>query len=137
LAVNQHPQATFYGDSWCPESADGEPPCFNSSEFGIVDYGHRPTPDVYLTSALETNGVWNSSVYANADFDALVKDYQAAIDVQGQKTAIGSIQQHLWENVPAIYPYFFDYLSATRAGVEGIVFTPLGHIIVNGASLSG
>ena len=136
LAVNQHPQATFYGDSWCPESAEGEPPCFNSSEFGIVDYGHRPTPDVYLTSALETNGVWNSSVYANADFDALVKDYQGAIDVAGQKTAIGQIQTHLWENVPAIYPYFFDYLSATRAGVEGIVFTPLGHIIVNGASLS-
>ena len=137
LAVNQHPQATFYGDSWCPESAEGEPPCLNADEFGIVDWGHRPTPDVYLTSALETNGVWNASVYANADFDALVKSYQAAVDVAGQTSAISQIQKHLWENVPASYPYFFDYLSATRAGVEGVVFTPLGHILLNGASVSG
>ena len=137
VAVNQHPQATFYSDSWCPESAEGEAPCFNASDFGIIDWGHRPTPDVFLTSALETNGVWNASVYANADFDALVKDYQGAIDVAGQKTAIGSIQKHLWDNVPASYPYFFDYLSATRVGVEGITFTALGHIIVNGASLTG
>ncbi len=136
LSVNQFPQATFYGDSWCPESAEGQPPCFNSSEFGIVDYGHRPTPDVYLTSALETNGVWNSSVYANAEFDGFVKDYQAAIDVAGQKAAIGKIQAHLNENLPAIYPYFFDYLSATRVGLDGMVFTPLGHVITNGASLS-
>ena len=137
LAVNQHPQATFYGDSWCPERAEGEPPCFNADQFGIVDWGHRPTPDVYLTSALETNGVWNASVYANADFDALVKSYQQAVDVAGQTSAISQIQKHLWENVPASYPYFFDYLSATRAGVEGVVFTALGHIIIHGASLSG
>ena len=137
LAVDQHPQATFYGDSWCPESAEGEPPCFNSSEFGIVDYGHRPTPDVYLTSALETNGVWNSSVYANAEFDALVKQYQGAIDVASQKSAIGQIQKHLWENVPASYPYFFDYLAATKAELQGVTFSALGHILLNQASLSG
>ena len=137
LAVNQHPQATFYGDSWCPESDEGEPPCLNADEFGIVDWGHRPTPDVYLTSALETNGVWNASVYANAEFDALVKSYQSAVDVAGQKSAISQIQKHLWENVPASYPYFFDYLAATRAGVDGVVFTALGHIILNGASVSG
>ena len=76
-------------------------------------------------------------VYANADFDALVNSYQAAVDVAGQTSAISQIQKHLWENVPASYPYFFDYLSATRAGVEGVVFTPLGHILLNGASVSG
>ncbi len=29
-------------------------PCDNSAEFGIVDYGHRPVPDVYFGSALAT-----------------------------------------------------------------------------------
>jgi peptide/nickel transport system substrate-binding protein len=136
LQVNQHPNSTFYGDSWCPESTGDEPPCINADEFGIVDWGHRPVPDVYLTSALQTNGVWNASVYANEDFDALVTQYQASVTVEDQKSAIGQIQKHLWENVPASYPYFFDFLSATRTGVEGLTFTALGHIVLNGASLS-
>ncbi len=56
---------TFYGAQWCPaEPAD--PPCSGAAELGIVDYGHRPTPDVFLNAALKTNGVWNSSQYSNA-----------------------------------------------------------------------
>ena len=44
---------TFYGAQWCPaEPAD--PPCSGAAELGIVDYGHRPTPDVYLNAALAT-----------------------------------------------------------------------------------
>jgi peptide/nickel transport system substrate-binding protein len=136
LSVNQHPNSTFYGDSWCPESAEGEAPCFNASEMGIVDWGHRPTPDVFLTSALETNGVWNASVYANADFDALVKEYQAAVNVEGQTAAISQIQKHLWENVPASYPYFFNFLSASRREVDGLVPTALGHVILSGTSVT-
>jgi hypothetical protein len=26
-----------------------DPPCFGAADLGIVDYGHRATPDVYLT----------------------------------------------------------------------------------------
>ena len=61
LEINTQPNSTFYGDSWCPESAEGEPPCFNSDPIGIVDWGHRPVPDVYFTSNLTTGGVWNAS----------------------------------------------------------------------------
>jgi len=136
LSVNQHPNSTFYGDSWCPESAEGEAPCFNASEFGIVDWGHRPTPDVYLTSALQTNGVWNASVYADEGFDALVTEYQSSVDVAGQTAAISQIQQHLWENVPASYPYFFNFLSASRKEVDGLVPTALGHLILSGATVT-
>ena len=59
---------TFYGAQWCPaEPAD--PPCSGAAELGIVDYGHRPTPDVFLNAALKTNGVWNSSQYSNPALD--------------------------------------------------------------------
>ena len=44
---------TFYGTQWCPaEPAD--PPCSGAAELGIVDYGDRPTPDIYLNAALKT-----------------------------------------------------------------------------------
>ena len=38
--------------------------------FGIVDYGHRATPDVFLNSAFKTKGIWNSSQYSSAEFDS-------------------------------------------------------------------
>ena len=46
---------TFYGAQWCPE-APADPPCSGAAELGIVDYGHRATPDVYLNAALKIEG---------------------------------------------------------------------------------
>ena len=69
-------------------------------------------------SALSSGGVWNSSNYANPEFDQELSNYRAAIDVDGQKTAIGRIQQILHEDVPAAYPYFYNYLSGHDASVS-------------------
>ncbi len=133
ITARVHPQDTFYSDSWCP-NGDGPQPCSESSEFGIVDYGHRPVPDVYLTSALQSNAVWNSSAYADSDYDALVTQYQGAFTVDDQKAAISQIQTKLWTDVPAIYPYFYNYLSGHRNNVANMQSTALGHSILTGAS---
>ena len=85
---------TFYGAQWCPaEPAD--PPCSGAAELGIVDYGHRATPDVYLNAALSTGGIWNSSQYSSPEFDALFTEYQAAIGVDAQTAACGKIEEIL------------------------------------------
>ncbi len=36
-----------------------------AADLGIVDYGHRATPDVYLNAALKSKGIWNSSQYGS------------------------------------------------------------------------
>ncbi len=136
VTVETTPQGSFYSDSWCPESGDGEPSCFNSDEFGIVDWGHRPTPDVFLTSALQTGAVWNGSVYASSDYDKLVTAYQVSGDVDAQKKAISDIQKHLHENVPALYCNFRNYLSGYGPRVANARVTALGQPIVSGASLA-
>jgi peptide/nickel transport system substrate-binding protein len=41
--------STFYGAQWCPAEPK-DPPCSGAAELGIVDYGHRATPDVYLNA---------------------------------------------------------------------------------------
>jgi len=134
ITVETTPQANFYSDSWCPDSGEGELTCFNSDEFGIVDWGNRPTPDVFLTSALQSDAVWNASVYANDEYDKLVTDYQGSADVEAQKNAIGKIQAHLHENVPALYCNFRNYLGAYGPGVTGAQVTALGQPIVSRAS---
>ncbi len=133
LSVQVQDNSTFYGDSWCPGGPDDRP-CGDADEFGIVDYGHRPTPDVYFSSALATGGVWNSSNYASDDFDRLLSEYRTSVDVDGQKKAIGEIQKLLHEDTPACYPFFFNYLSGHDSSVSGMISTALGHTIVSSAS---
>ncbi|MGB5759157.1 MAG: ABC transporter substrate-binding protein [Acidimicrobiales bacterium] len=138
LQVNVQSNSTFYGAAWCPgpNASDTTLPCDGSAGFGIVDYGSRPVPDVFLGSALATGGVWNSSNYTNPEFDQLLSEYRRSIDVEGQKTAIGGIQKVLHEDTPACYPYFYDYLSGHDASVSGVEVTPLGHLFLSKAAKS-
>ena len=140
--INVTPNSDFYGEYWCagatwgsqPDTGGPGRPCGASADIGIVDYGHRPTPDVFFGRALETDGDWNSSNYASAEFDGLFKDYQAAVGVDGQKTAVAAIQRLLHEDTPACYPFFFDYLSGHDAGITGVQVTALGHMQLQNAS---
>ena len=140
--VNVTPNSDFYGEYWCtgaswgsqPDTAGPGMPCGASADIGIVDYGHRPTPDIFLGRALQTDGDWNSSNFANGEFDQLFADYQSAVDVDSQKTAVAGIQRLLHDEMPAAYPFFYDYLSAHDASVTGVQVTALGHMQFQGAS---
>jgi len=136
LEVDVQANSTFYGDAWCPGASETDPtqPCAGSGSVGAVDYGHRPIPDIFLSSALSTGGVWNSSNYASDEFDGLLSDYRTAPDVDGQKKAIGAIQKLIHEDQPALYPYFFNFLAGHSEDVSGVQATALGHIVTSKAA---
>jgi peptide/nickel transport system substrate-binding protein len=124
---------TFYGAQWCPpEPAD--PPCSGASELGIVDYGHRATPDVYLNAALATGGVWNSSQYMSPEFDGAFAEFQAAVGVDAQKAACGKIQTILTRDLPILVPYFYNYLAGSSTAFSGVYSSALGQMFVSSAS---
>ncbi len=124
---------TFYGAQWCPaEPAD--PPCSGASELGIVDYGHRSTPDVFLNSALKTKGVWNSSQYGSADFDAAFGEFQSAVGVDAQKAACKKIETILNDEVPIAIPYIYSFLSGNAKTFTGVYSSALGQMFFNQAS---
>jgi peptide/nickel transport system substrate-binding protein len=126
---------TFYGSQWCP-AQPADPPCSGAAELGIVDYGHRPTPDVFLNAALATNGVWNSSQYSSAAFDAAFKEYQVAVDLQAQTVACGKLETILNDDVPVGLPYFYNYLAGHSKKVSGVRVSALGQMFVEKASLA-
>jgi peptide/nickel transport system substrate-binding protein len=124
---------TFYGAQWCPaEPAD--PPCSGAAELGIVDYGHRATPDVYLNAALATNGVWNSSQYASAEFDAAFKTYQEAVGLEEQTAACKTLEELLNDEVPVIVPYFYNYISGFSNKFTGVRVSALGQLFLDQAA---
>jgi len=142
VPIGVTPNSDFYGQYWCagaewgaqPDTGGPTRPCGASADIGIVDYGHRPTPDIFFGRALQTDGDWNSSNYASSAFDDLFTQYQAATDVDGQKAAVSQIQQLLHEDTPAVYPIFFDYLAGHSGSVSGVEVTALGHMKFEKAS---
>jgi peptide/nickel transport system substrate-binding protein len=123
----------FYGLEWCPEKP-ADPPCSGAAELGIVDYGHRATPDVFLNSALKTKGVWNSSQYSSADFDAAFGEFQAAVGVDAQKTACAKIEKILNDDTPIGLPFFYNYLSGNSKKFTGVYTCALGQMFLSSAS---
>ena len=116
---------TFYGKYWCP-AEPAKPPCSGATPFGIVDYGHRGTPDVYLNAALSTGGVWNSSQYADAAFDTAFANWSAAVSVEDQTTTAGVLEENLLANTPVGIPYTTNTLCAYSKQFQGVINTAMG-----------
>jgi len=102
---------TYYGDGVFGKST------WLDSVMGITDYGHRPVPNVYLTAPLSGDpkvGVWNSAHFANDQYDSLVKQYVAALDIDSQRGVAKQIEELLLDETPIVFPYFYYFLSAAK-----------------------
>jgi peptide/nickel transport system substrate-binding protein len=123
-------KATFGNSDWL------------DATMSLVDYGHRSVPNVFLTAPLETTnatagtGPWNAAHFSNTQYDKLVAQYIAATDVSSQKTIAGQIQTLLLNETPIIFGYFYNYLTATAMGVNGVYPTAIGHLFLYNASKS-
>jgi peptide/nickel transport system substrate-binding protein len=89
----------------------------------LVDYNDRGVPNVYLEAAYERSGPWDAAHFNNATYDALVKQFVAAVDLQTQRTLAGKIQTLLLSQTPIVIPYFLDLLTATSKNVGGTLTT--------------
>ena len=47
----------------------------------ITEYGARGVPNLYLTAAYMSNGIWNASQYSNTAFDSVARTYLASADL--------------------------------------------------------
>ena len=124
---------TFYGAQWCPADP-ADPPCSGAAELGIVDYGHRGTPDVYLNAALKSKGIWNSSQYASTAFDAAFKEFQTSVGVDAQKAACNKLETILVEDTPIGLAYFYNYLAGNSKSFTGPYASGLGQMFFSTTS---
>jgi peptide/nickel transport system substrate-binding protein len=125
--------ATYYGDGVFGKST------WLDSVMGITDYGHRPVPNVYLTAALAGDpklGVWNSAHFKNDEYDELVRQYVAALDVESQKGVAKQIQELLLEETPIIFPYFYNFLSAAVPTLQGAISAATGQFDLSKAGFT-
>ena len=136
ITLNVESTSTFYS-KWCNvyDSTVEPAGCDGGEEFGIVDYGNRGTPDVYLVKAYAT-GEWNSAHYLSEEFNAAVKDYQASLDLETRKTAVKKVQEIAHRDIPYVIPYFYNTLTAYAKNVSGVQHTGLGHYFIGQAGFT-
>jgi peptide/nickel transport system substrate-binding protein len=126
--------AYFAGKQSGPPSGWGNTPWLNTP-INITDWGFRPVPNIYLTSALGTKGIWNAAHYSNKTFDRLAKSYIAAIAVKDQRKYAKQMELLLLHDTPVIFPYFYDYLAAGSTNVKGYKADALGPVYLSKTSL--
>jgi peptide/nickel transport system substrate-binding protein len=105
-------------------------------EMSLVDYGARAVPNLFLEAPLQTpdaktgQGSWNAARFSNSTYDKLSKEFVAAVDLSTQRRIAGQIERLLLDETPIIYPYFYDYLTATQKNVTGVYPTAIGELFL-------
>ncbi|TML70200.1 MAG: ABC transporter substrate-binding protein [Actinobacteria bacterium] len=127
--------AYYAGSQLGPPKGWGTTPWLNTP-INITDWGGRAIPNVYLTSSLETKGVWNASHYSNKKFDKVAKSYIAAISLKDQRKYAKLCELILQHDTPAIYPYFYYQLGGVSKKVKGYHADPQGQVYLSHVSLA-
>jgi len=88
--------------------------------FGITEWGARPTPKAYFNAAYVTSASWNESHWSDPEFDALVDQIDSELDRQMRAELYKEAQRILIERGPVIVPFFETAAAGASAAVEGI-----------------
>ena len=94
----------------------------------ITEYGARGAPNVFMTAAYQTNGVWNASKYANSQFDAAARQYLSAAEVSAQRAATKKMAGLLLRDTPVITSFFITYVTAGSSRVRNYQAEGISHV---------
>ena len=129
------PTAYFAGSQEGPPKGWGTTPWLNTP-MNITNWGHRAVPNVLLTSAFQTKGIWNAAHWSNKQFDAAAKAFIGAIALADQRRYEKQMQQLLLAHTPVIIPYFYNYLGAGSKRVRGYKADAQATIFISRTSLA-
>ena len=102
----------------------------------ITEYGARGAPNLYLTAAYQTGGIWNASKYSNNQFDAATRAYLASADLKTQRKHAKTMETLLLRDTPVITAYFLAFTGASSSKVRNYAADPISHIRVAKTSLA-
>jgi len=94
----------------------------------ITEWGHRAVPNVYLTAAYASNGIWNAPHYKNAKLDAAIKSYLSAVDIATQRKYSKQITTILQRDVPIVTAYHFTSVTPVARRVRNFQLESINHI---------
>ncbi len=102
----------------------------------ITEYGARGAPNLYITAAYTTGGIWNASRYSNTQFDAAARSYLGSADLKTQRKHAKTMETLLLRDTPVITAYFLAFTGASSSKVRNYAADPISQIRVAKTSLA-
>lgn len=89
-------------------------------------FSGRPTADLMLSLAYQSNVPWNDTFWTNEAFDRLLIEARSTSDVAARRTMYAEMQRLIWETGGYLIPVFADNVDAHGARVGGFLPNPNG-----------
>ncbi len=94
----------------------------------LTEYGARGVPNLYITAAYMSDGIWNASHYSNPAFDAAARQYLGAAEIAAQRAATKKMAGFLLRDTPVITDYFITYVAAGSSKVRNYFADGTSHV---------
>ncbi len=102
----------------------------------ITEYGARGAPNLFMTAAYMSDGIWNAAKYKNPAFDAAARAYLAAAETPAQRVQTKKMAGLLLRDTPVITSFFITYVTAGSSRVRNYQAEGLSHIRIAHTSLA-
>ncbi len=102
----------------------------------ITEYGARGVPNLFMTAAYMSDGIWNASKFKNAAFDTAARSYLSAAELGAQRAATKKMAGILLSQTPVITSFFITYVTAGSSKVTNYQAEGISHVRIAHTSLA-
>jgi peptide/nickel transport system substrate-binding protein len=113
LEVQRVPEDGYWTDTWMQEPFVGS------------YWGGRPTADLMLSVAYQSDAAWNESFWKREDFDKLLRQARGELDFDRRKAMYADLQRMVSEDGGEVIPMFNNFLFGAVDNLHGFVEAPV------------
>jgi peptide/nickel transport system substrate-binding protein len=95
---------------------------------GITDWSPRGVASQLIEPAYTCHAIWNSAHWCNAEFDRLMNDLDAELDLQKRRAIAAQAARIQQDETPALIAFWLDEFRATTKAVHGLAPGPNSHL---------
>jgi peptide/nickel transport system substrate-binding protein len=128
VSLQQMTQTQFYG------SGNNEP--WLSVPFGITNWAPRGAPSQAILTAFQSNGIWNSAHWKNAEYTSLFGDLNATLDEQQRASIAARMAAIQNAEVPDVLAYWLTQLRVEASTIGGLAAGPSEYLDVRSTWLA-
>ncbi len=113
LVLQRVPEDGYWSETWMQKPFCGS------------YWGGRPTADLMLSVAYQSDAAWNELFWKRPAFDQLLKQARGELDVAKRKQMYAELQRMISEDGGEIIPMFNNFLFGSADNVNGFVEAPV------------
>ena len=98
-------------------------------DMGITSWAHRPLAVMTLDLAYRSTAGWNESHWADKEFDSLLDQAQATLDVNERKKVVAKLEKIMQERGPIAQPVWFSLLRGNNKSVKNLLPAAHDHVM--------